>query len=229
MREIQAVTKLKVSTVQQLYSWREVAVVYGLVLILWGIYRLMFRLPVWFEEGVLKALVFGLPIAWVSRRHQWQMKDLGITGNNLASGVYLGIFLGIMLGLVGNVGNVLRHGGLDWASFGITSNMLGGLIILSLLTAFWEQLLFCGMFLRLIEEMVVNEWKIAWIIALLFAGLHLPALILIQHLPGFQLVTAACLLFLLELGNVILMLRLRNLAAPIMAQALWGVTIFLFR
>jgi hypothetical protein len=223
------VKNLKVSTIQKLLSLREVILLYLVILLLWGLYRLLFRLPVWFEEVVLKAVVFGIPVYLTSRRHQWNWKDLGITGTNLSASVYMGIFLGVMLGIVGNIGNIIRHGGLALAPFGLSSETMGGFLILSLITAFWEQLLFCGMFGRLLGEMFRDEWSQAWMVTLLFVGLHLPSLVFIQHLPAVQLAVAVILLVLLQLGNMILFFRYKNLAAPVMAQALWGVTVFLFR
>lgn len=220
---------LNVAQVQRLAEWRDIAIVYAVVLILWGLYRLIFRLPVSFEEVVLKGLVFGIPVYLMVRRYQWGWKDLGITSDRLTMSVYGGLALGIILGLVGQLGNVIRHQGLSWSQFGLTSEGLGMFLVLSLVTAFWEQLLFCGLFLRMVQDLVRDEWKQAWIVALLFVGLHIPALWFTQRLFGANLLVAMLLLLVLQLGNVILRLRFNNLIAPIMAQALWGVTVFLFR
>lgn len=220
---------LNVAQVQRLAEWRDVAIVFTIVLVLWGLYRLLFRLPTNFEEVILKGFVFGLPVLVVARRYQWRLVDLGISSKRLTLSVYGGLALGIMLGVVGQLGNILRHQGLQWSQWGLTSETLGGFIVLSLVTAFWEQLLFCGLFLRMTQDILSDEWKQAWVVAILFVVLHVPALIFIQQFVGFDMVVALLLLLLLQLGNVILRLRFDNLIAPIMAQALWGVTVFLFR
>ncbi len=221
--------ELKVSTVQRLMSVREGLLLYFLVLVGWGLYRLLFRLPVVIEEVGLKAIVFGLPVLLIARKRQWKGKDLGLTGNNLTASVYLGVLLGIFLGLAGNLGNLIRHQGIQLSAYGLTSESVGGFLILSMVTAFWEQLLFCGLFLRLWSEVSRNEWLGAWVVAILYLGLNLPALWFIQRLAVPQLIISMLLLTLLQWGNVVLMLRYKNLAAPMMAQALWGVTVFLFR
>ena len=229
MRDLEEVTKFRVATVQRLLASRELSLTYVVILLLWGCYRLLFRLPVWFEELGLKAVIFGLPVYLTAKKHQWQWKELGMTGVNLTVSVYLGIMLGIILGLVGNLGNLMRYGKLSLSAFGLTGEALGGFIILSLVTAFWEQLLFCGLFQKLVSEVGRDEWWQAWVVTILFVTLHLPALVFVQRLTLIQLGVAVITLVLLQLGNVVLMLRWRNLAAPLMAQALWGITVFMFR
>jgi hypothetical protein len=224
-----SMVNVKVAQAQRLSGWRELILVYVVILYIWGLYRLLFRLPVWVEEILLKGLVFGGPVYYVYKRYQWRLIDMGVTGINLAPSVYLGVFLGIMMGLVGNVGNIIRHGALLLSDQGVTTAGLGGFIILSLLTAFWEQLLFCGVFLRLAMELIVDEWNSAWLISGLFVLLHVPQLLFVQKLPWEQFMISSILLFLLQMGAVILMFRGRNLLAPVMAQALWGITVYLFR
>jgi membrane protease YdiL (CAAX protease family) len=67
------------------------------------------------------------------------------------------------------------------------------------------------------------------VVAGLFSLIHLPALVLVQEMGAAQLLLSQILLFSLAMGNGILMLRVKNLIAPIMAHSLWGVTVFLFR
>jgi membrane protease YdiL (CAAX protease family) len=111
---------------------------------------------------------------------------------------------------------------------GLTSAGLGSYVILSVVTAFWEQLLFSGYLLRTLYLIIKNEWIAMWAVSSLFVCLHLPALLLVQHLGGGQLVLAVGLLLVLQMGCSLLRLWLKNLAAPMMAHALWGVTLYLF-
>jgi hypothetical protein len=213
-----------------LMVWREVMWVFALILIIWGMYRFLLSYPVWFEETVLKGLVFGGPVFWVSfKKNSWSFKDLGITAAHLLPAVHLGLLLGFLLGLVGQLGNLLRYGQISLTDYGLTSETLGGFLILSLVTAFWEQLVFAGYMLRRIFLVTKNELIAVMVVALLFVAIHLPALILIQKMGGPMLIVALLMLFLLQMGCGILRLRINNLAAPLLAHALWGVTIYLFR
>lgn len=222
-------TVLSGAELQRVSGLREAGVVFGAILLVWGIYRMLFRFPVWFEEGILKAWVFGLPVWWQARKHGWQITHLGISGDKLFGATYMGLLVGILLGMIGQLGNIIRHGGLFWSAYGLTSETIGAFIILSLVTAFWEQLLFSGYFLRVIFESITHEGKSLVVVAGMYVLLHLPALLMVQKLGGWALGLACLLLFVLQMGCSVLRLRVGNLAAPILVQALWGVTIYLFR
>jgi membrane protease YdiL (CAAX protease family) len=215
---------------KQIVTWHRVIGLYAFVFIVWGMYRaVLFRMPVWIEEVVLKGLVFGLPVFWLAiRREGHALKDLGVTSKRIFESVYIGISLGVLLGVVGQVGNIVRHGSLTLASYQLHSEDVGIYIILALITAFWEGLLFFGYILLKLSR-ITHELRAAGITAVLYSFIHLPALLLIQNLGIGQVLLSAVLLGLLGFGSAILMLRYQNLAAPIMVQALWGVTVFLFR
>lgn len=209
---------------------REVLGVFAGIFIVWGLYRLLFRLPVFYEEVILKAVVFGGPVGWLAKtKLKWQWHDLGISAKRLFPSVYMGLFLGILMGLLGQVGNLVRYGKLNFFSGGLGADEVGQFVILSLVTAFWEQLLFSGYILRRWYQSFHNEWLALWWTAVLFVILHLPALVIVQLMAGGQLVLALFLLLTMQLGCGILRLRFGNLAAPMLVQALWGITIYLFR
>jgi membrane protease YdiL (CAAX protease family) len=184
---------------------------------------------VFVEETVIKGLLFSLPFFLLPIQDKNPMKALGITSNNFFQSVYLGIILGLILGLVGQAGNFIRHQTILFSGFNVTSANIGAFLILSLITAFWEQVLFSGFFIYQIARISNNEMIQVTVAGLLFSFIHLPALLLVQHADVNQLTLSLGLLFTLGMGCAILRLRLNNLIAPIMAHALWGVTIFLYR
>lgn len=212
---------------KRLTVWHQVLGLYTFVFILWGTYRLyLLPFPVWFEEIILKAIVFGLPVLWlgaVKEGFSWQ--TLGITRHRLFAAVYFGIALGLALSLVGAFGSFIRFGQVSLTIHGFTSEQFGGFIILGLITAFWEQLLFSGFILNRLNTVVKNEWFLTSTVAFLYSLLHLPALLVAG---SSQLILSLFLLFLLGIGSSILMLRFKNLAAPLMAQTVWGLAVFIF-
>jgi membrane protease YdiL (CAAX protease family) len=215
---------------KRLEAWHRIVGVYTFIFISWGIYRLLFRFPVWLEEAGFKALVFGIPVFYmVLTREKQKLDSLGITITNLFESVYLGLGLGILLGFFGQVGNFLKNSGsLELSSFGLSLENIGAFLVLAFITAWWEELFFMGYLLTRLLTLVKSEWKAAIITSVLFALIHIPAR-LVDQTPISQLLLQLILLFSLGVGNSILMIRTRNLAAPIMAHALWGVTVFMFR
>jgi hypothetical protein len=212
----------------QLTVWHEVIAVYAVVFLVWGIYRWLSPFSLWFEELVLKGLVFGLPAVWMGiRRHGWSLVSMGLTSQRLFKSVYLGLGLGLSLGLVGELGNYFRYGQIQFSDYGLTSEMVGGFLLLALVTAFWEGLFFYGYALQMINT-VSSELVSITTIGFLYMLIHIPGQ-LHQQLTGGEMIKALILLLTLGIANSILMLRMKNLAAPILTQVVWGVTIFLFR
>jgi hypothetical protein len=209
---------------------KEVGTVYLVIFIVWGLYRYLFRLPTVFEELVLKGLVFGGSIAWVAYKNRWNASDLGIRVQELSSSVRWGLLTGVAVGLVGQIGNIVRHKGMLTMNYGLEGEALGTFLLLSIVTAFWEQLVFSGYMLMRLKPLISDEWMRSWVVAFLFVLIHIPALLITSGIHGGGLlILSLILLLLMQLGANLLFYRFNNLAAPILAQALWGVTIYLFR
>lgn len=212
---------------REIASAREVGWVYTVVLLVWMVYRVFSPFSVWFEELVVKGVVFGIPVYVVGRRLGWGWSDLGIRGEGLFRGVYLGIVMGLVLGVVGQLANVLRHGGLMVTDRGLTSEMMGAFILLALITAFWESLLFFGYIQHRLAG-VLSESYLVLVVGMLFGVIHVPALIIVERMGVANLGVSLVALVLLGIGNSILSMREKNLIGPIICQVTWGMAVFLF-
>ena len=204
-------------------------IIYLGVFILWAGYRFFFKNTVFLEETLIKGIVFSLPLFILPLSVKNKLNFLGITGENFFKSVYLGIILGLVLGLAGQVGNLVRHHTMLFSSNNLTAANIGAFLILSLITAFWEQLLFSGYFLSFATRLFKSEVVQVTLTGLLFSLIHLPALLLVNKITFSQIYLSLLLLLTLGISCSILRLRQKNLIAPIMAHALWGVTIFMFR
>ena len=102
-------------------------------------------------------------------------------------------------------------------------------MVLALATALTEQVLFMGYLLPRFQREWKNEWLSTTVVATLFAVLHLPVLVFYYRLGAAAVFGQFLLSFILAFGNSVLMLRLKNIAAPILSHALWGMAVLLFR
>lgn len=206
----------------------QVLVLYALVFLVWGAYR-VFLPPAneWLEEIFLKGAVFGLPVIgvvlWVEKK---TLSSLGMTTKGLLVAMYFGLLFGLWLAVLGNVVSFLRDGGISFnTQLGVVD--FGNLMILGLITAFWEQLMFSGYMLPRLVRDLDGELVGVVLMALAFAVIHVP----VQVAAGVSLVQMLIrfvLLFSLGFGNGVMYLRLKNLAAPIFAHLAWGSVIYLF-
>jgi hypothetical protein len=204
-----------------------VLVVYTAVFLVWGVYRLLFRLPVFIEEVFLKFLVFGGPVLWVVlKKENKSLADLGMVTKGLLASVYFGLLFGLWLAVLGNLIAFIKSGGVS-LNANINVRDFGNLMVLGMVTSVWEQLLFSGFILPRLVKDLGSEMAAVVITALLFALVHLP-IQLATNVSLVQILVRMVLLFGLGLGNGVLYLRFKNLAAPIFAQLAWGSVIYLF-
>ncbi len=218
--------KLKPPTI----TLTKLLLIYSGLLAVWAAYRYFVHTSIWIEEIIIKGIIFSLPLFLFPLPGKNKLETIGISRKNFFSSVYMGILIGLLLGFAGEIGNFLRHNTLLFSAFGLdTSGKLGAFLILSLITGFWEQLLFSGYFLEQIQLIVKDEANAAVITSLLFSVIHLPAYLFVQRMNLPQTLLSLCLLFTLGIGCSIIKFRQKNLIAPLMTHALWGVTVFLFR
>lgn len=214
---------------KQLDAWREIVSVFSIVFIFWGVYRLfLLPFPLYVEEVFLKGLVFGVPVYAMKVKNKWHWRDLGFTSERLFESVYVGLGLGMVMGVMGQLGNIIRYSGMWTDNTNLSAGLLSEFVSLALATAFWEQLLFSGYIVKRASLVVSNEWRVMAMTASLFTLLYFPNMVFIRHLPLLDVLLSTLLLFTFQFAAGVMRLRFNNLAAPVLAQTFWGITIFLF-
>lgn len=200
--------------------------IYTFVFVVWGLYRLLFPINTWIEELFLKPLVFAGPIFWLMRGNpKLTLESLGMHTRRLLPAVYFGFLFGLWLAVAGHLVAFFK----TQAAIKLVLSPVefGDIMLLGLVTAFWEQLLFSGFMLPRFEKIFRSELLTVGSVALLFTLIHLP--IQLVKAPGIdQIIVRMLLLFTLGFGNGVLYARFRNLAAPIFAHLAWGSVIYLF-
>lgn len=212
---------------RQLLDLHRVLAVYTLIFLVWGVYRLTLPLPVAIEEVFVKGLVFGVPVFYVILvKEKQSLESLGMTTKGLVKALYFGVGFGVSLALMANLMVLVRGGVFDLIPR-VGGKEFGDLMILGLVTAFWEQLVFAGYMLPRVVKDLNSELVGLGLVALMFSLIHLP--VQLAASVAFQdVLVRLFLLFTLGFGSGLLYLRFKNLAAPIFAHLAWGGVIFLF-
>lgn len=212
---------------KQLSDLHQAVWVYVIVFLVWGLYRLVFRMPEWVEEVFLKMVVFGFPVLWVTLVKQKKgLESLGMTTKGLVASLYLGVLLGLWWVVIGKMTVFIASGGLVFNP-SVDTKVFGNLMLLSLFTAFWEELLFMGFLLPHFLADTKSEFFSLIMVGVMFSLLHLPIQLATGVDPA-QIVTRMILLLMMSVGNGVLYLRFKNLAAPVFSHLVWGSVIYLF-
>lgn len=202
---------------------------YVIIFVVWGLYRLVFRLPEEVEETFLKPIAFVGSVLLVERPKGVGMFFMDIWGHgNWLKAALLGGAFGLIYVAFYGISSILSFGRLELGSDVVGWAWLP-FIGISLATALWEEWVFSGYMLKQFLSVFRGAWGARIATAALFALIHVPILVFWDRLPLPIVLFQLVLLFVLGIGNTVLMGLSKNLLGPILSHALWGVAIFLFR
>lgn len=204
--------------------------VWGLILLLWALYRYYIRLPEWVDEFIFKPLIFVVPVAWYVRSYEKRpLESLGLTGKNFFKSIYIGLGFGLLFAIEGLLVNYFKYGKITinpieaYQRYGIIL-----LLILSVATAYSEELLSRGFVFGRIYEKRKSLAYAAILSTLMFVALHIPILVTTLKFEGMTLVIFFLTDFLLGLVNAFLYYNTGSLITPILIHVFWNMTVALY-
>lgn len=215
---------MKTKTLEPVYQ------LWGWILLTWSLYRYFFKLPEAVDEFIVKPLVFVFPVLWyVLKKEKRDLTTLGLTTKNLFTSLYVGLGFGFVFALEGIAANAIKYGKIQinpiaaFEQYGLVM-----LLVLSVATAFSEELLNRGFLFGRILEKTKSLPYAAILSTVLFVLLHVPILVTSLHLQGTMLVLFFVTDFILGMANSLLYYNTKSLLAPILVHVFWNMTVALY-
>lgn len=210
-------------------DFRNAVTLYAVLLVVWGFYRVFFRVDIWVEELVIKPIVWLGPLVYFLKKEKAGISTLGWVGTNLFKSIYISLGLGALFGGVALVSHFAKYGGkVSFSTFGLDNNTLLLTLFVSFVTAIVEETVFRGYILTRLKEPLGETWAIL-ATTLMWAAIHLPVLIFVYHLGIGDLGLRFFLTAVFGLGSAVLFLRTGNIASSVLLHVLWSWPIILFR
>lgn len=203
--------------------------VYGVILIIWSIYRWKFSLPEWFDEFIAKPLVFLLPVYWYIRHseHKDFIEDIWLRSKTLRNDCLIGISMGALFFSSAFMANIIKYGvPVPLDNLSIMTVIF--VILMTLATATTEEILSRGFILKRLYEESRNVYVSSFNASLLFFVLHIPILLTIPELRGTMLLLFLATDFILSLVVSFMFLDRKSLVAPILIHAFYNLAILLY-
>ena len=215
----------------QKLSLKHVFALFSFIFIVWSFYRYLPQvLPLWSEELILKPLFWIIPTIWIVRKIEKQpWSSLGFTKNKIFTSFYWGIGLGLVFAFEGLLTNIFKYKGLNLASLDYSSLEFSGLILLSFVTAFSEELVFRGYIFNRLWTIWGKESLANIVSSLLFVIVHLPVGIFVLGYNPAIMLAYLFFIFVFGFGSAFVFGRSRNLASSILLHVFWSWPIILFR
>lgn len=202
---------------------------YAFLLVVWGFYRLIFKLPESVEELVFKPLIWLLPLFYILKKEKLGISSVGFTGENFWKSVYLALGLGILFAIAGVLVNSLKYGNLNFLNLSYTPQVLVIALFISLVTAVSEETAFRGFIFNRLWKASGREWISNILTSFGWAMIHIPVTVFVLNYSFPQVSIFLFLSFLFGVGSAFVFARTGNIVSSILLHVFWGWPIILFR
>lgn len=199
------------------------------LLIVWGFYRFLFKLPDEIEELIIKPLFWLIPVTYLVRKERQGLESLGITYKNLFPAVYYALGLGAFFVLEAALINFFKYGGQFNLGANIGSMALLPAFGLTFATAISEEIAFRGYIFTRVWKFIGNEVYANLITSFFWAMIHVPVTIFVWKLDLSAALVYLFLTTLFGIGSSFVYARTKNIISPILLHVLWQWPIILFR
>lgn len=198
------------------------------LLVVWGFYRFLFKLPEEIEELLIKPLVWLIPVYYFVKTEGLGLKSLGITTHRLFASIYLSLALGLLFAVEGLVVNMVKYGGFDFSA-NIGQHNLWVALGISFATAFSEEIAFRGYIFNRLWSVIKKEWLASAVTSLVWGVIHIPVAIFWWNLNFSGTLGYLILTTIFGLGSAFVFARTKNVFSSVLLHVFWEWPIILFR
>ena len=198
------------------------------LLVVWGFYRFLFKLPEEIEDLFIKPVFWLLPVVYFVRKEKLSFASVGITFKNLFPSVYLSLMLGVFFAMIGFLINFAKYQGVNFsANLGETGFYTA--LFLSLATGITEEITFRGFIFNRVWHAFGDEWKANLVTSFVWAMVHVPIAVFWWKLDISGTLGILILITIFGIGSSYIFARTKNIASSILLHMLWSWPIILFR
>jgi membrane protease YdiL (CAAX protease family) len=188
------------------------------LLVVWGFFRLLFRLPEVIEEFWIKPIIWLTPLfgLWINEKERVKFfKGSWIKALMWGGGLgLLWLVIAVVVSL-GRSGNAVFFPG-DISKYG---DVLGA----ALATAIVEELVFSGFIFQKLHKKARDPRHAILMTAGMFSLIHLPIGLFVYKYSSVQLIEFLLVVALVEMGSSFVMNKSNNVMAPILSHFMWAV------
>lgn len=199
------------------------------LLIVWGFYRFLFKLPDPIEELIIKPAVWLIPAFYLVRLERKGIDSLGITLTNIFPAIYYSLFLGSFFVAEALLINFIKYGGQLNLGANIGQMPILTSLGLSFATAISEEIAFRGYVFTRVNSFIKNELWANLFTSIFWAIIHVPITFFVWKMDLMPAIIYLFLTTLFGVGSAFVFARTKNIVSPILLHVLWQWPIILFR
>jgi len=202
---------------------------WAIILIVWSIYRIAFKLPEWFDEFIAKPLVFVFPVYYFIAKIDKKkfLTEIWIKPNKFRKDLFLSIGIIIFFIATALLSNFIKYKKLILVRQTIGLSEVPLIILIVLATAVSEEILSRGFVLKKLYDESKNIFTSSFFASILFFFLHVPILFT-SKITGSLLLTYIITDLLISLINSFVFIERKSLVLPILIHALYNLSMIFF-
>jgi membrane protease YdiL (CAAX protease family) len=198
------------------------------LLLFWGFYRLLLKLPDNVEEIIVKPIFWIIPLFYLLKIEKASLESIGVTLKNLFPSIYLALGLGSLFILEGLLGNFIKYGQLNFVA-NIGDKLIFSGFAISLITALTEELTFRGYIFNRLWKILGKEIPANLITTFFWTLIHVPIVIFVWKYPLMDSLVYLLLTSVYGAGSAFIYARTQNIISSVLLHVLWEWPIILFR
>ncbi|MBN1169368.1 CPBP family intramembrane metalloprotease [Candidatus Woesebacteria bacterium] len=198
------------------------------LLVVWGFYRFLFKLPEEIEELLIKPVLWLGPVFYFLKREKKGLNSIGVTSKNLFPAIYYALFLGVIFAIEGVLVNVVKHQTVNFSA-NIGDKVMLIALGLSLATAISEEITFRGFIFNRVWHALDNPLSANLITSIVWALVHVPIAVFWWKLDVAGMAGYLVLTTVFAIGSSFVFTRTKNVTSSILLHVLWEWPIILFR
>lgn len=208
---------------------KHVTLIFAYLLIVWGFYRYLFKLPDEIEEVIIKPILWLIPIFYIVGKEKLHISSLGLTSKNFFKAIYTALALGFAFAIEGFLINFVKYGGKLNFSANLGSYAFLTSLGLSFATAISEEITFRGYLFNRVWYISKNEWTANIIVSLFWGVIHIPLAVFGWNLNLAGTIGYVILTIIFGIGSAFLFARTKSVYSSILLHVFWEWPIMLFR
>lgn len=207
---------------------------YAFILVAWGFFRALIRLPEPIEELILKPLIWILPLVFILKKEGAGLESLGWTTKGLLKSIFYIVVAGGLIyeGVVISLGLIFEDN-LDninlLSNFAKHKDVLLSGLALSVVTAVIEETVFRGFIFNRLHKILSNELVASVISSAAWVAIHMPIFIFVYKLSPDNLIFRGLLSTVFAVASAYLFARTKNIVPSVFLHIFWPWVLILLK
>ncbi len=204
--------------------------IWGLIVIIWALYRVKMNFPEWIDEMVAKPIVFlGPVLVYVLFAEKRNLSSIGWAAGKFARDLLIGVGFGLFFAIEGILANAVKYGSFSLVPKPALGNVgIIHAVAFGFLAALIEETLIRGFLFTRLKKEYKNLFKALIVSSVMYLTLLVPAIFALTRLSGTTLIIFLSTNIIMSFANTMIFNETKTITVPTLIHSFWNVAVVLY-